>query len=1308
MPFYAPPLYRNVNVRLEGGYIPPNAVGGVKNLSSAGRYDYKPSHYNNVNARLLSGYILPNPVEQSKILTRTEYSGALPQTISVSGEDYLEIGNSRADLKILYLVPIGVEYPSIGSAHIRNRSEKVYVNHNYAPPTSTQVTLSANHQTSTSAYLTRPGNYNVFGFLSISNKNRVVATEGKDLSDFGSPKLILAERKIVASGFVASGIGTPFVQDTAVKPSGIDSLIFSKPTIYNLRQYVKNRGIPPFELGIAYLQGGVKYITASGFSSNVFGATTVINTRADQYLQLSGEGITPPLLASPNVSPRILYPSGIKADAYGQPLVQRNPSPLGFVDTSYGDAWVSHSPRYLLAGIGDSFVSGYPQVFDPTRTIYLADKGIEGGIFGDTAAKNTRRIITVDGFQDSQFSSFATIYSTRRYINTIGFDAQNFGNSEIYNKTPSLAPNGFDSLQGLNPSIGYAIRHIYPSGFDLLKTGNAVVIKTPEIKPGGFNAQAFGALFISNYTRLIEVAGKYSQEFGEPAAWHRLRKLQHEGFTTDSYGKPRIEHGRRTLLALGSNHSLYGQPWLSYAIRSIAVRSIYTEFASNHNVGGLQFIDAQGFIATEFGTRIIPEVQSLAPFGFSNSYGLATIDLKTKYIAPQGFKTSIQESLRFGTPKFYNLVQYITQNYDAGSGLVPPQWPQWTAIENRNKIIGAIGSNFTKVGEPNLYNNARLIEPSGIDSFKHSGLLIADRIRYLRLEGMEPPYISGWSNVHNDARVIQVGGFSTQVFGSATIENTRRYYPRVGNWESLEFGTPMVADAIRTIDIESRYGINPPYIPVPDIQLRRRYLDEVGKDDHLRMGEPSLIIHFNIIAPRWSQVDRFGEPRLVNVTPEVHTYGHNSELFGNASARTSFRVVEPDGSLMELFGLTGIADRNRAVIVSSFNAGAIGSAIKVIKTGQPPYTPQYIWLDEAEIDGVSSGGYGIDVPKTQVSNPFVRSNVISPEGFVATRSGSHHLQSNGIIVDIGVPSAPFGSANVGLKNRPFSIGTIGDSMLFGFPSLSPHTIYATKDVTQQAITNHPLSSIFYDVGSSPGISPAGERFGNITLTLQHRTILRCGAGSQLSIGSANIRLTKRLIDLNNNGFRSYRTGFHSVGPFELTLIQYDSIDSAAFGATSIIQPTATKTVRAIGGYSQLFGICSLQSTRMELKPQGFDAQGFGKNAPPNNPFMWQGMRIGERVLGNYGGFDALGIGDIFISNRVRGIDPAGFDAFICDYDYTNFNKRMRVTKSVIEKPKQYVSAVGFVTDDMGVPNIRPAAHYIRPDGNADQYRKGAW
>lgn len=51
---------------------------------------------------------------------------------------------------------------------------------------------------------------------------------------------------------------------------------------------------------------------------------------------------------------------------------------------------------------------------------------------------------------------------------------------------------------------------------------------------------------------------------------------------------------------------------------------------------------------------------------------------------------------------------------------------------------------------------------------------------------------------------------------------------------------------------------------------------------------------------------------------------------------------------------------------------------------------------------------------------------------------------------------------------------------------------------------------------------------------------------------------------------------------------------------------------------------------------------------------------------------------------------------------------MLVTRPVIKMPTRFLQAVG--PDDMavGMPGIRLAAHYIRPDGNADQYRKGAF
>lgn len=1130
------------------------------------------------------------------------------------------------------------------------------------------------------------------GESSIRNKREFVETYDNLFEEFGYP-------------FVENGI-------PSVTPESIFEGDFGSPVIYNLLQYVglDENGLASELFGDSLLKGGVRYVYAGDLDFTEFGDTKFVNTKADQYIDVTGGDFSK--IGDTNVSPQIVSARGILGTLWGSPYVQRNPNPSGWISERYGTAWVSHSPRYLLAGIGDTYESGYPTIYDPTQTIYLADRGIEGGIFGDIRLQNKNLFIGALGFNSQQFSDFATVYSNLRVLQAKGFDSLAFGDNSIHNKTPSIAPQGFDSLSGLAPSVGYAIRYVYPTGFDSLKSGIATLTKPPTISPIGFDAQGFGTQFISNHIRTVEVVGKDSLAMSEPTIWFRYRYLAAVGFTSDYYGAPRIEHGRRTLLAQGANSAAFGNnAWLSYAVRQLAPESIYKEFASNHLVGGLQYISTQGFIATEFGTRIIPESQTVHAQGFSNSFGLTSIDLKTKYIAPQGFKTSVQESLRFGTPKFYNLVQYITQNFDGGSGLVPPQWTGWTAIENRNKVIGAIGNNLSHVAEPSIENNARPILPSGFDDLITGRLLIADRIRHLKPDGLEPPYISGWAVVYNSAFVIAPTGFNAASFGNHITEKTRRYYERVGNWDSLVMGQPMIADRVRTLDIESRYGINPPYIPVPTIDLYTRYIDEVGKDDHLRMGEPSLSIHFNIIAPRWAHVDRFGEPRLVNVTPEVHAYGHNSELFGGASVRTSFRTVQPDGSLMQLFGLTGIADRDRAISVNGINAGAIGSALKVIKTGAPPYSTQYIWLDAVTIDGEDNSGHGIGIPGGQVSGPKIRSNVITIGGFNnAARFGEPSVVSNGIIMDYGIPMPDFDNLpTVTLKNRMIDLDKkgINATITVGKPRLSPHTIYATKDTPEQAQQNN-AGQKFHDVNSDGGGRQAGEVFGSTHISLQHRVIANASVNLMSKYGDAIIELKRRYLEAK--GIQSYRFGWVTVGDGSQKIVQFASIDNSQFGLSTIANARPLDSLISVRGFDSLKIPPTTWASlfNREIKPNGINSQRFGISAPPDNPFMWQGMRIGEHVLGNYGGFDALSIGDIFISNKVRGIEPIGFDAFLCEYDYTNFKDRMRVTRQEFVKPAMHIAPVGFDGAAYAVPNIKPAAHYIRPDGNADQYRKGGW
>lgn len=1196
----------------------------------------------------------------------------------------------------------------------------------HTPTNPHNVVLDFGASASTTQYVSVGGiDSSTYGQVAVKGSRALFPT-GFIATSFGVQRII-PSLLIETTGYVATGFGSHNVWNfnKEIKVSGFNALsVGATSKVYNLKQILNlnARGINAASYGTAYIQGGVKYLNLNnrGISAAQYGLATVINTKADQFANLANNGIVPPTIPKPNVSPRILYPNGILPGLFGTAWVQRNPSPKGFDVSSYGVAWVSHSPRYIQPAKVEAFISGYPKVFDPTQKIYVTGVNtvIAGGVFGDISAKNTRRIITVSGLYAQSFSDWSAVESNRRNIVPNGLDNQNFGSNTIRNKTPSIAPIGINSLTGLNAAIGYRIRTIKPSGFYQPKLGNHTLTKTPELKPNGLNQSAFGSTWISNKTRSIYAGlGRESLVFGSHTVWHYTRYLKPTGIFNDGYGTSRVEHGRRVLLANGSIHSAYGNSaWVSYAVRSLSPSPITYPNIPNHRVGGTQRINVFGYVATLFGSRIIPESQSIYPQGFINPFGLTIVDLWKKYIKPNGFLTTGQESgHRFGTHRFWNLRQYIVQFYDGDSGLTPPKWVGWTSVENKNKTIGAIGSNSARISEPNIENKARVLSPVGLNASTFSNSMIADRVRSLKLQGMEAPYISSWSVIYNAASVIAQKGFKADTFGVGTILNTRRYFNRIGNFESLEFGKPMIADRIRTLSFEHRYAIAPPYIPIHSVHLYTRYIEEVGRfDDYQAFGNPSLSIHWNIITPRWTMRDAYGYPTLKNVTPELGTRGRNSEEFGQSSIRTQWRELLQQGSETVLWGRSEIAFRDRQLSVNGFTQWNVPRP-KVTKTGVPPYYPQYIWLDAVEIDGEEKDSRGIEPPPSlnrQVPAPNIKTNVIFPVGFIASSYGSHHTQSNGILVQPGLQELTIGNHFVGLKNRTITVPTIGDLLQIrdAKPRISPWTIWATEDTPYQAKLNHPESrSIFYPVNSSGGTRPAGEVFGNLNISLQHRKF-SIGIGNQGDFGNGHkIDLRRRYINLKDFGFRSQRTGVHVVGPFDQDVVQFDSNDMQSFGRPSLSIPYGGSFfIKPNGIVAPIVGGARVEFFHREVKTLGFNATQYGVRANPDLPFMWQGLRVGELVKGNYGGFENEAFGNTFISLKVRNVGAQGFESFVMEYDYTQFDKRMRVVRQELPKQKLFIESIGFVSSSYGVPNVKPAAHYIRPDGNADQFRKGAF
>ena len=1134
-----------------------------------------------------------------------------------------------------------------------------------------------------------------------------------------TPKIENLTRYIRATGFNASAFSnnTQIVNfHKNVNLSGFNTSLYGRPIIYNLRQYLLVPGRSMGIYGTAYVQGGVKEVRGSGFNSAVLPQPKVINTRADQYVDLRtpSRGIAPPTIDRPNVSPRILYPMGILPGAFGTAWVQRNPSPKGFTTDLYGTAWISHSPRYLAPGKVDAFNPGYPKIFDPTQRIYHAGSPhIPGGIFGDIAIRNARRLIRVPGSDQALYGDWSNVFSNLTQVRVQSFDAAVFGNNTIWNKTPSVIPGAWDSATFGNTFISERIRRINARGIDWPESqrfGKHVLTKPPEIKLAGFNAMRFGEPWVSNKTREIPPPGMNTLRFSEPLVWFRYRHLSATGIGIPGFAQPKVEHGLRFILGRGDSHLRFGSPTVWFRVRKLIPSSIYREFESKHLIGGTQHIRHSGFVATQFGERIVPENHAVYPLGFNGQAFSEKnqIELHTRWVRATGFLTfGTQTSDRYGTSRAWNKRQYIQHNYDSGDGLNPGEFGQWTAIANRNRVIGTQGFTATRYGYSAIDNNARLLKPEAMLMTVFGKPMIADRVRYLRLEGMEAPYMSGWGRVHNSAFVIAPVSGKHDQWGNAALVNTRRQYRWVGAFDSMVFGQPMIAFRIRKLSLENRYSIYQPSMPLPKVDLYTRYIDPPGPDLSA-FGGPSLHIKWNTFTPRWTHRDYFGEPVVRNVTPELKQRGNVTEEMGKPSIRLHKQYLPVDGYVSELWGKTVIAFRNRSMKVNGNNYMAFGLH-RVVKTGAPPYSLQTISLDWAE-EGERPDNYegkGIAIPERQVSIPSLKTNVIFTEGFVATQIGVHHTQSNGILVQPGIQQFGIGNHSVGLKNRTLAVAAIPPNTEVGWPRLNPHTIYAVMESSGQARRNHPATASLHYVNSDGGNRVPGEVFGRTTITLRHRTVGMFGI-NQSTVERPTVALKRRYIQ--PNGIQSFRMGWHFLSdgsPRELQ--QFDSSDNALYGRPTVTSPYFGPRYIRPGGFNAVaFGNNWIEHFHRTVKANGFNALAMGAGRSGDTPYKPQGLWIGPEMPTIPKGFASELFGTTWISNKVRDISADGFDSLSNDWDISNFGQRLKVTKvkrPVIIEQKE-VTSLPFSHTAYGVPNIRLKVHYIRPDGNSDQYRKG--
>ncbi|MCU0855004.1 MAG: hypothetical protein MUF63_08895, partial [Rhodobacteraceae bacterium] len=623
-------------------------------------------------------------------------------------------------------------------------------------------------------------------------------------------------------------------------------------------------------------------------------------------------------------------------------------------------------------------------------------------------------------------------------------------------------------------------------------------------------------------------------------------------------------------------------------------------------------------------------------------YGMPWVSRSPRVLYPEGFPTTFEgwPSTRWGIHQVWNLTKYVFHYNDAipGEGGAFGD-PIKILVENRDRTLGAIGHRDSKFSSlATVLNDDYAVVPEGLDATLWGSNLVADRIRSLYPEPLEATVVSIHNEVHNDARLLSPAGFGGEVLGTPHAENTRRYFDFWG-WDSLSFGTAFAAPAIRTVAVgmgpESDFGIH-------DAQLATRYLSPPGINPLPQFGAHDFFERFNIIYPTGPRLTRYGDNgRVYNVTPEVAPFGADLSLWGTPAVRLQYRFILPDGHPATLFGRAAVADRR--LYIRPVGPGVLGVGFEHEVRNLIADPPA-----EQKIKPTSFWG-------TLWGTAEVRRNEIHPDGLAATLWGSGQVRMMGCY-PAGIPplSGQVPSPWVrGPRYLPAEAIKAPDDPENGLGvtkhAIWPYTIYCTFDVTDQAIRNN--GGEFWHLMDTQVFGPEHpERpvFGDALVALAQRSIAPSGADVSRMDGVPGVENRRRYLQVT--GTKMTRFGIPTI-PFPRTLKPLPIAPPVELYSFSKVENQHRYVAPpAISIYLPVSEGARVEHFNRTISVGGFDAfSSAGHRVHPPEPLIPVG-------------FDATKWGATWASNRVRTVEPQGFDSFDSSHTPGRFAERMRVTR----------------------------------------------
>ena len=896
-------------------------------------------------------------------------------------------------------------------------------------------------------------------------------------------------------------------------------------------------------------------------------------------------------------------------------------------------------------------------------------------------------------------------------------------------------------------------QYVFAHSFGPHVFGQAAVRNAHEIlRPLGFNAHQPSQPYVWNLTQQITLGGIPSKlSFGQTKIENLRRYLKLTGIGSNVFGGARLQGGIWPLNVYGIPAPGTGTAWVSRSPRFLEPVAIPWNFYTQHQVGTHQGVQPQGFEATQWGTRIVPESQSLYPGGFAGEFGYAWASLGTRYLLPNGFKFHAAEEYRFGHSHTWNWQSYYDISTDPNDPAFSGEtFGTWTSIENRNKVVAHHSTAPGALPSPQIDNAARPLLPRGIAAPDpgewEKTADVSHGIRFVQPHALLSEVVSRWGVVANGARLLKTSGELHEQLGVGSIWNNRRWLNKVGDFEATRWGSNRVSPGITHVTFDPRYTVEPPRIELPDVRLNTRYVEMRDGIDSYRTGGHALHIHWNIAYPKWTYDTRnwTGVPEIRNVTPMLRQMGRNSEEFGDTRIRTQWREIVTLETYATQFGKTKIADRRLWINPAATPAPHLPLAHEVFNLDPDPPA-----LQKVVIQGHQSIGYGSLTgdgkkswyPPQPVDNHGFGEPTMNAISIFPVWEEDSGVFGNAVVRLQGVINATVGyelgrdtaKPTVWMRVRsldatpPPTNASLNDFMVVSKPRLSPHTIYSVVEAPAQATRNHVwpgrlhyVDEVITTSGSywlhGPGrpavghryryVAPRHEvdpethkipdpaRYGVAKVANKHHWVRPEGLRS-MSFGRPILMGTQRYIEVVNN--------ISELDDAELPEHKFGERFSKPMVAYRVrkLSPTGIQSTNK-------FDPAVVDHFHRFLKPTGWFSQAVGEYSGSQNPYQWQRLRVGPLVPNYMEGFDASACGEAWVSLFRRDISVPGFVATETGPSEDAFALRMRVRRGATDTPAaRAISPFGVGAASVGGTSLMNMTQYIRPDGNMDNYRKGA-